>query len=140
MKMPKITTVILMLFFIILLTGCREKQTDRDQTVPPSAHQGDAAGTIPVKNTITMVDLGADKCVPCKMMAPILAELEEVYRGRAAIVFVDVWKDKAPAERFGIRGIPTQIFFDKNGNEVYRHMGFMDKASIVAQLKKMGVE
>ena len=95
---------------------------------------------VPVAGMVTMVDLGADKCVPCKMMAPILQELEKQYRGRAAIVFLDVWKDKAPAERFGIRAIPTQIFFDEGGTEVHRHVGFMSKDEIVAQLKGMGVE
>jgi thioredoxin 1 len=94
---------------------------------------------VPAPGKVTMVDLGADKCIPCKMMAPIMAELEKEYQGRAAIVFLDVWKDKAPAVRFGIRGIPTQIFFDEKGNEVARHTGFLGKEEIVAQLKRMGV-
>jgi thioredoxin 1 len=94
---------------------------------------------IPVKGTVTMIDLGADSCIPCKMMAPILQKLEKEYQGKAAIVFVDVWKDKAPARRFGVRTIPTQIFFDKDGNEVYRHVGFMSENAIVTQLKNMGV-
>lgn len=94
---------------------------------------------VPVKNMVTMVDLGADSCIPCKMMAPILQKLEKEYQGKAAIVFVDVWKDKTPARRFGVRAIPTQIFFDKDGNEVYRHVGFMSENAIVTQLKNMGV-
>jgi len=93
----------------------------------------------PVKGMVTMIDLGATACVPCKMMAPILDKLKKEYFGRAAIIFIDVWKDKAPAERFRIRAIPTQIFFDKQGKEVYRHVGFMGEAAIVSQLKKMGV-
>ena len=95
---------------------------------------------VPVKGMVTMVDLGADKCIPCKMMAPILKKLDAQYKGKAAIIFIDVWKNKEPARRFGIRAIPTQIFFDKNGSEVYRHVGFMNEESIVGQLKKMGVE
>jgi len=73
------------------------------------------------------------------MMAPIMERVEKNYKGKAAIIFVDVWKNQEPAKRFGIRAIPTQIFFDKQGKEVYRHMGFMSEAAIVAQLKKMGV-
>jgi len=99
-----------------------------------------AAGTVPVKGMVTMVDLGADSCLPCKMMAPILESLEKEYRDRAAIVFLDVWKDPAPAKRFGIRAIPTQIFFDADGQEVARHEGFLSQEAIVAQLKAMGVE
>jgi len=93
----------------------------------------------PAKGMVTMIDLGADSCVPCKLMAPILKKLEKEYSGRAAIVFIDVWKYKDQAKRFGIRAIPTQIFFDKDGKEVYRHIGFMSEKAIVAQLKKMGV-
>jgi thioredoxin 1 len=95
---------------------------------------------IPVKGMVTLVDLGANSCVPCKMMAPILEKLEKDYKSRAAIVVIDVWKNKDQATRFGVRAIPTQIFFDKEGKEVYRHMGFMSEKDIVAQLKKMGVD
>ncbi|MDM8523794.1 thioredoxin family protein [Desulfococcaceae bacterium HSG8] len=94
----------------------------------------------PVKGMVTMIDLGAKKCIPCKMMAPILEKLKKEYDGRAAIVFLDVWKYPAPAKKFKIRSIPTQIFFDKDGKEVYRHTGFFDEKSIVAMLKKMGVK
>lgn len=97
------------------------------------------APDIPVKGMVTMVDLGATSCIPCKMMAPILEKLEKDYQGKAAILFIDVWKDKEPARRFGVRAIPTQIFFDKDGNEVYRHVGFMSESAIVTQLKTMGV-
>jgi len=94
---------------------------------------------VPVKGMVTMIDLGADKCVPCKMMAPIMAKLEKAYEGRAAIVFIDVWKHNEQAGRFGIRAIPTQIFYDETGREVYRHVGFMGEKEIVKQLGKMGV-
>lgn len=93
----------------------------------------------PVKGMVTLVDLGANSCIPCKMMAPILEKLEKEYQGKAAIIVVDVWKDKEPVKRFGIRAIPTQIFFDKDGKEVYRHVGFMSERAIVTQLENMGV-
>jgi thioredoxin 1 len=95
---------------------------------------------VPVQGKVTMIDLGADKCIPCKMMAPIMTKLEKVYEGRAAIVFIDVWKHNEQARRFGIRAIPTQIFYNETGKEVYRHVGFMDEKAIISQLKKMGVE
>lgn len=101
---------------------------------------GTEVPNVPVAGMVTMLDLGATSCVPCKMMAPILEKLEKDYRGKAAIVFIDVWKNREPAKRFGIRAIPTQIFFDAHGREVYRHVGFMNEEAIVAQLKKMGVE
>jgi thioredoxin 1 len=97
---------------------------------------------VPVKGKVTMVDIGAKECIPCKMMAPIMEELEKEYHdsGRAAIIFIDVWKNKDQGRKFGIRSIPTQIFYDKEGNEVYRHEGFMDKKDIVSKLEKLGVK
>ena len=131
----KIRNVALGLFLIGLmglpLYGCSSDE-------PPASHP-QTVGIVPVKGMVTMVDLGADQCIPCKMMVPVMEKVEKKYKGKAAIVFIDVWKDKEPAKRFGIRAIPTQIFFDKGGKEVYRHTGFMGEADIVSQLKKMGV-
>jgi len=95
---------------------------------------------VPVKGMVTMIDLGAKKCIPCKMMAPIMEKMEKVYQGKAAIVFIDVWETRGQAERFRISSIPTQIFFNPEGKEIYRHVGFMGEEAIVAQLKSMGVE
>lgn len=95
---------------------------------------------LPVKGMVTMIDLGAKKCIPCKMMAPILEKMEKVYRDKAAIVFIDVWENREQAVRFGIRTIPTQIFFDFEGKEVHRHEGFMSEKEIVAQLNKLGID
>jgi thioredoxin 1 len=106
----------------------------------PTAVLFAAAAEVPVKGMVTMIDLGAKKCIPCKMMAPILEKLEKVYAARAAVVFFDVWEDPSPAKRFGIRTIPTQIFFDKDGKEVYRHEGFLSEEEIVSRFKDMGVK
>ncbi len=95
---------------------------------------------VPVKGMVTMLDIGADRCIPCKMMAPILKELETEYQGKAAVVFIDVWKHPEQAKKFGIRMIPTQVFYDKDGKEVQRHEGFMDKKTIVEALEKLGVK
>ena len=94
---------------------------------------------VPTPGIVTMVDLGAHKCIPCKMMAPIIAELQVEYAGRASIIFIDVWEHREQAQHFGIRGIPTQIFYDKKGKEIKRHVGFFDKKSIVAVFDELGV-
>jgi thioredoxin 1 len=95
---------------------------------------------LPVKGMVTMIDLGAKKCIPCKMMAPIMEKMEKKYDGKAAIVFIDVWENPEQARRFGIRGIPTQIFYDANGKEVTRHVGFMPEDAIVQALSQLGVK
>jgi len=99
----------------------------------------DKKNTVPVKDMVTMLDLGAHKCIPCKMMAPIIEKLKKEYKGKAAIIFIDVWQNKDQASKYGVRAIPTQIFFDKKGNEVFRHVGYMSEKDIVGQFKKMGV-
>lgn len=101
--------------------------------------KSDAIAPVPTPGLVTMVDLGAHKCIPCKMMAPIIAELQKEYDGRASIIFIDVWEHREQAQRFGISGIPTQIFYDKDGNETGRHVGFLDKKSIVETFEKLGV-
>lgn len=106
----------------------------------PSTGQSESFDNLPVPGMVTMIDLGAKKCIPCRMMAPILEKMETVYEGKAVIAFIDVWIHREPAQRFKIRVIPTQIFFDKDGKEVYRHRGFMSEEDIVKQLTKMGVE
>jgi len=105
-----------------------------------SAATTDQKPQVPVPGMVTMVDLGAKKCIPCKMMAPIMEELEKEYKDRAAIVFIDVWENSDAGREFGIRSIPTQIFYDANGKETLRHEGFFDKASIAAELQKLGVK
>jgi thioredoxin 1 len=104
-----------------------------------AAQAVESSKEIPSKGMVTMVDLGAKKCVPCKMMAPIMEKVEKTYQGRAVIHFYDVWEDREPATRFSIKAIPTQIFFDRDAKEVYRHVGFMSEEDIVSQLAKMGV-
>ncbi len=88
----------------------------------------------------TVLDLGSSSCVPCKMMKPIFKELEEEYQNQANIILVDIGIDKDLAYKYQIRAIPTQIFFDKKGQEVWRHEGFLAKNKIVEKLVELGVK
>jgi thioredoxin 1 len=88
---------------------------------------------------VTMIELGSAACIPCKMMAPIIAELKKEYAGRADILSIDVREYPDTVQKYDIRAIPTQIFFDASGREVQRHTGFMDKERIVAVLTRLGV-
>jgi thioredoxin 1 len=88
----------------------------------------------------TVIDVGARTCIPCKTMAPILESLANTYRGQASVLFVDLHEDEATAKRLRIQMIPTQIFFDSQGQEVKRHIGAMDEPAILAELKALGVK
>ncbi len=104
----------------------------------PSASATTVSRTL-VSGKPTVIDLGARTCIPCRKMAPILESLAGEYRGRASVLFIDVHEDEAAAKRFRVQMIPTQIFFDAKGNEVKRHIGFMDKGDIVRGLKAAGL-
>ncbi len=92
------------------------------------------------KGTVTMVDIGGEGCAPCRMMKPILREIEQKYSGRAAIISIDVGTDRERIRSYGARVIPTQIFYDRQGNEFSRHEGFLDKKSIIDTLERLGIE
>jgi thioredoxin 1 len=77
-----------------------------------------------------LVDLGAGKCIPCKRMAPILEALKIDYAGAVNVQFIDVWKDPKAGKPYGIRLIPTQVFFDRTGRERFRHEGFFGREDI----------
>lgn len=117
-----------LLVAIITFAGCsRAEETATGKEVVPG---------IPVKNTVTLVDLGAKTCIPCRMIAPILAELKAEYQGRAAVIVIDVRERAEAAIPFKVSIIPTQILYDRQGREVFRHVGFMDKQGLREQLEK----
>jgi thioredoxin 1 len=87
-----------------------------------------------------LVDLGADKCIPCKAMAPILKDLKAEYAGRMDVEFIDVWKNPDAGKTYKIKLIPTQIFFDASGKERFRHEGFFGREDILAKWKELGVD
>lgn len=85
-----------------------------------------------------LVDLGADKCIPCKMMAPVLEELKVSCAAWLDVQFIDVWKNKEESEKYGVNIIPTQIFYDPAGKELFRHEGFFSRDDILAKWKEFG--
>jgi len=91
-------------------------------------------------NLPRLVDLGAGKCIPCKMMAPILEELKREYAGALRVVFLDVWENPNAGKEYGIRLIPTQIFYDSTGRELFRHEGFFSKEDILSKWKELGID
>jgi len=101
---------------------------------------GLAATNAPAKAALPrLLDLGADKCIPCKMMASVLQELTKEYAGRLEVQFIDVWKTPDAGKAYRIQLIPTQIFFDADGKELFRHEGFFSKQDILAKWQELGI-
>ncbi len=88
---------------------------------------------------MVMLELGSVGCIPCEQMKPVMEKLRKNYKGKLEVFFVDVRKDYDTALRFGVYVIPTQVFFDKGGKEIYRHVGFYGYEEIVPVLKKRGI-
>ena len=87
-----------------------------------------------------LVELGADRCGPCRVMARIIAELKQEYAGVFNVAFIDVWKNQDVARKLEISVIPTQIFLDASGKELYRHTGIYSPKGILAKWKELGVD
>ena len=107
-----------------------------------AASSSDAQSTpaVVVTGLPRLVDLGSKTCIPCKMMAPILEELKTEYAGTLDVEFIDVKDDPAAGARYRMRLIPTQIFIDVTGQELFRHEGFMPKEDILAKWKELGFD
>jgi len=87
-----------------------------------------------------LLELGSHKCPPCRQMIPILDELRIKYAAKFQIRSIDVRENRAAASEYGVRKIPTQIFYDRNGKEMFRHVGFYSKKDILATWLKLGVK
>jgi thioredoxin 1 len=87
-----------------------------------------------------LIDLGAGKCIPCKMMKPILDDLKANYTEYFSTEFIDVWENPDAGKQYGVEMIPTQIFYDAEGKELFRHTGFYGQEDILGKWQELGVE
>jgi thioredoxin 1 len=126
-------------FTFLFVTCCSDQGGDKSKTnAAGNLSENDAESQQTAKLPL-LVDLGKGTCIPCKKMKPILDELTIEYQGRAIVKVIDLRYEPRAARQYKIRLIPTQIFYDADGNEVYRHEGFMDKQSIETKFAEMGV-
>jgi thioredoxin 1 len=116
----------------------RKSPDSAEPTTPVLAP--DSTAPADVAKLPKLLDLGATKCIPCKMMAPILEELKKEYAGKMNVEFIDVWENEAAGKEYNVEMIPTQIFYDASGKELFRHTGFFGKEDILAKWKELGVD
>lgn len=83
-----------------------------------------------------LVDLWAEWCGPCRMVGPIVEELSHEYEGKAIIGKLDVDGNPGITARYGIRNIPTILFF-KNGEVVDKHVGVSPKSILTTKLENL---
>ena len=116
---------------ILVLAGCTKAESSK-------VGASEATGN----TLVTFIELGSVNCIPCRMMQPIMRDIEDTYQGQVRVVFHDVWTEegKPYVKQFGIRVIPTQVCLDAKGVEYFRHEGFFPKEQLVAVLKSKGVK
>lgn len=129
-KLTKIIIVAVLVLAVCIVIILKQRMS------PPLVTQDD----VHTKAVPRLVDVGAKTCIPCKLMAPILKELKTEYAGRLQVDFLDVSINPGFAGQYGVTIIPTQIFFDASGKELFRHEGFMSREDILTRWKELGVE
>lgn len=87
-----------------------------------------------------LLDLGSKSCTACTLLEPVLEELRTNYTAYLQVDFIDVWEHEQVATDYGVKIIPVQIFFDSNGQELYRHQGFISARDIIKKFKELGID
>lgn len=124
---------------VMLKTNKPPAATDAQTPTVSAATNQSQPALVTTAKLPRLLDLGADKCIPCRMMFPVLDSLKEEYAGGLNVDFIDVWKNPDAAKAYGVTVIPTQIFFNADGKELFRHEGFFAKDDILAKWKELGV-
>lgn len=126
----RIATFALVFSLIVILSSGKCSQ---------AANIDDVLNSAKKEGKAVMLELGSIGCIPCEQMKPVMEKLRSNYRGKLEVIFVDVRKDKENGRRFGVTMIPTQVFLDKTGKEIHRHIGFYGYEEILPVLRKAGI-
>jgi len=107
--------------------------------IPPESNTEEEFKKAMTGGKPVLVDFGANTCIPCRQMRPVLKEIGTEYSEKAKVLVIDVYKFQGLARQYQIQLIPTLVFFDSKGQEVFRHLGVLEKDKIVAKLKEIGM-
>lgn len=149
LKKIKITLLLFFLFFTFMSgmgdsssSSSSDNVSGSSKAVTSSLMKSVGVAEAAESYRVTFVELGSVNCVPCKMMQPVMREIEKKYPGQVRIIFHDVWtpEGRTSGAKYAIRVIPTQVFLDKNGKEYFRHEGFFPFEEVEKILKQKGVK
>ncbi len=127
--------LLLVALMLIALVACRansDKSGIEQERVDAPQPVADSLATQSYK--VTFLELGAESCVPCRMMKPIMQDIAAEYHGVVEVIFHDLYRDREIGQRWNVRVMPTQIFLDSEGREFFRHEGFYPKEELKEML------
>lgn len=127
--------LLLVALMLIALVACRansDKSGIEQESVDAPQPVSDSLATQSYK--VTFLELGAESCVPCRMMKPIMQDIAAEYPGVVEVIFHDLYRDREIGQRWNVRVMPTQIFLDSEGREFFRHEGFYPKEELKEML------
>lgn len=133
----KIAIGLILALAIIVTLMAKWRKASRAPSPSPTRMAQETQRPSPLKLP-TLIEFGAGKCVACKAMKPVLETLKRNYQGQLIVTSVDVWENAKEAERHNVRMIPTQVFFEPDGKELYRHTGFLTADAIAGEWAKLG--
>jgi len=128
--MKNIIKVFMVLFLFTAISCNKDAQAEANEGKSTSKNTGTAV--------VTFIELGSVNCIPCKMMQPVMEQVEIDFKEKVEVVFHDVWTDAGEpfAVKYKINAIPTQVFLDKQGNEYFRHVGFFPQDELYKILEQ----
>ncbi len=91
------------------------------------------------QNLPVLLEFGAEWCVPCQQMKPVIAKIENAYRGRLSVIVIDVERSRGQSACYNVRFLPTLVFLDRNGKEYKRLFGGGSYEEIAAVLASAGI-
>ncbi len=91
------------------------------------------------KNKPLLLEISSQKCDPCRQMFPIMEQLRDEYSELFTVAYIDILQSGDIAAQYRVADNPTQIFFDAEGNELFRHEGFYSKQEILDQWRALGL-
>lgn len=128
-----------LLIFFLAFNGAACSDDSVPQKTEPAKIQPSAS---PADRLPKMIDFGSKQCKACKAMEAVLESCMKNHAENFLTEFVDVWvaENQMLAKSFKIQSIPTQVFLDPDGKEVFRHVGFISEEDILGKWQELGFD
>lgn len=123
----------MIVLMVLVACGSSNERTKAEQD--SLAEVGSISDSLVVQGyKVTFLELGAESCIPCKMMKPIMRDIAAEYPGVVEVIFHDLYRDREVGQRWNVLVMPTQVFLDSEGREFFRHEGFYPKDELKEML------